>query len=375
MRRSSIAPKVITATTVLLCRRDWPGIGMARIAYRRRFSAACRLCCVGAWLLLTAAPSIAKEEANSVVAELVGENVISTPDDEFGSAISADGASLYFTKRSPTTNTSPRSFICVSRRRGADWGEPQIASFSGRYNDFGAALSRDGRHLFFASDRPIDAAQPQVPGNIHIWTTELEHGAWATPKSLGAPVNGEAIDANPSLAADGTLYFASNRAGGKGGFDLYRARWLDGKYAEPENLAAINSAAYESQPAIAPDQSFIVFTSIGRDDALTGSGAPYPRADLYVSFNHDGNWTPPRHLAPPINSPASDSNPALSPDGRWLYFSSERGFAEIPMPQRMSAREFETRLHSVRNGWNNIYRVPIEAIHAIGNAVDGAVQP
>ena len=86
--------------------------------------------------------------------ELVGPGVISTPDDEFGFALTPDGKTAYFVKRTPTTNTRPRSTICVSRLRGGRWSEPEVASFSGTYNDVGAAVSPDGRRLVFASDRP-----------------------------------------------------------------------------------------------------------------------------------------------------------------------------------------------------------------------------
>src|SRR5262249_230599 len=111
-----------------------------------------------------------------------------------------------------------------------------------------------------------------------------------------------------------------------------------------------------------PDGRLLVFTSLGRPDALTGPGAPYARSDLYWSRWTDGAWSAPRRFDPPIDTPANESNPAFSPDGRWLYFASEPGFAQVPMPERLRAERFARGLHGITNGWNNIYRVPVAGL-------------
>jgi Tol biopolymer transport system component len=254
--------------------------------------------------------------------EQVGTGVVSTMDDESGFALAPDRASAFFTKRSPTTNTPPRSVICVTRRIGGHWGEPQIAPFSGRYNDFGVAVSVDGRRVVFSSDRPDPTLAGAAP-NIDLWFADREGDGWSAPRNLGAPIDTPATEAYPSLAADGTLYFASTRPGGRGGADIYRARRVDDGYAAAENLGDINGPGYESQPAIAPDQSFLVFTASGRDDAMSGGGAPYPRTDLYISFRRGDGWGEPRRLGPPINGAWSSHFASPTRDGS-LYFTSDR---------------------------------------------------
>jgi Tol biopolymer transport system component len=298
--------------------------------------------------------------------ELVGAGTLSTPADEFGAAFTPDGKTVYFTLRSPTTTTPPLTVICVSRFAGGRWGEPEVAPFSGRWNDLTPAISPDGRHLFFASDRPVAGRPKAADGaDLDLWVMDRRpDGGWETPRNLGAPVDTPGIEQSPAIAADGTLYFAAVPPEGKGSLDLYQARPEGNGYAAPEPLAGINTDAYEGQPAVAPDQSFLVFASAGRPDALAGGGAPYPRADLYVSFRNGTGWGAPRHLPPPINSTASDSSPSLSPDGRWLYFTSERSPFFVPMPHPLSARELAAGLHGVLNGRGNLYRIELARVRA-----------
>lgn len=304
--------------------------------------------------------------------ELFGEGVLSTQADEIGAAFTPDGGTIYFTLRSQTTTTPALSTICVSHLAGGHWSEPQVAPFSGRFNDSNPTISPDGKRLFFASDRPAPGktspTKPDDPPDIDLWVMERTADGWGEPRNLGAPVNTPAIELSPAVAADGTLYFASSRPGGKGSLDLYRSRFGDGHYAEPEPLAEINTDAYEGQPAIAPDQSLLVFAAAGRPDALVSGGYPYAKGDLYVSFRTGSGWSPPQVLPPPINSKASDSSPSFSPDGRSLFFTSERSPFTVPMPHPLKGHEMVDQLHAALSGSGNLYRIDLAAIRAFAPA-------
>ncbi|HEV7507567.1 MAG TPA: hypothetical protein VGS07_21970 [Thermoanaerobaculia bacterium] len=301
--------------------------------------------------------------------ELFGEGVLSTQADELGAAFTPDGKTLYFTLRSPTTTTPSLLTICVSHLAGGRWSEPEVAPFSGRFNDSGPTISPDGKRLFFSSDRPAPGktspSKPDDLPDVDLWVMERTADGWSEPRNLGAPVNTPAIESSPAVAADGTLYFASSRPGGKGSLDLYRSRFVDGHYTEPEPLTEINSEAYESQPAIAPDQSLLVFAAAGRPDALVSGGYPYAKGDLYVSFRTGSGWSPPQALPPPINSKASDSSPSFSPDGRSLFFTSERSPFTVPMPHPLKGHEMADRLHGTLSGSGNLYRIDLAAIRAL----------
>src|SRR5262249_26593167 len=224
---------------------------------------------------------------------LFAEGVISTGDMELNTAFTPDGKTLYFTKRTPR----PLLWvIVVSHFRGGKWSAPEVAEFSGQYSDFDPIVSPDGKKLYFCSNRPVDG-QPRQ--DFDIWMVEkTATGAWSAPKHLDAPINTKSQESYPSVTADGTLYFSSNREGGKGRGDIWRARLVDGRYGEPENLGeAINSQFFEGDPFIAPDESYLVFVSYGRPDGF-GDG------DLYISFHREGAWTKAVNLGPEINSSA-----------------------------------------------------------------------
>src|SRR5262249_10291648 len=141
----------------------------------------------------------------------------------------------------------------------------------------------------------------------------------------------------PTLAADGTLYFGSDREGGKGATDLYRSKVVDGKFAAPENLGdAINTRFQEYEPFIAPDQSFLIFMS-QRPGGLGGM-------DLYASRAVNGAWSAPVNLGAPVNSPANELSPKVSFDGKTFYFTSTRGFGGIGPDHRLDYGELSKKL-------------------------------
>jgi hypothetical protein len=288
-------------------------------------------------------------------AQLVGPGVISTPLDELGATFTPDGDTIYFAASSPGPPTDQMGAIVVSHRGQGRWSKPEIAPFSGRYSDYDPFLTRDGRRLFFTSNRP-DGLAPKSRGDYDLWVVDREAQGWAAPEHLGSAINSKLPQYSPSVAADGTLYFSTVRPDSKGHFNLYRAHLVRGEYDAPENLGAVLNGAFDNiDNVIAPDQSFIIFTSYGRPDAL-GNG------DLYISFNRVGSWTPPRNLGAPVNSIALDYTPNLSPDGKYLYWSSNRGFEDRPPIRALTMTEFRDSALAIRNGNGNIYRTPLRPL-------------
>jgi Tol biopolymer transport system component len=234
------------------------------------------------------------------------------------------------------------------------WTEPRVAAFSGRWSDADPHLSPDGRQLFFISNRPPSGDTPRE--HYDIWVVERQPGGpWGAPRNLRAPVNRDgAIEWSPSVARNGNLYFGTIRDEGKGGNDLYVARWTGNRYAEPENLGdSVNSKAGEVEPWIAPDESYLIFSAQGRP----GPGG----FDLYISERRNGTWQRARPLEP-VNSPKGDFNHSVSPDGKYLFFSSTRGRFDSMPPAPLGYAEMQRRLTGIGNGLGDIYRIPVSEL-------------
>ena len=123
--------------------------------------------------------------------------------------------------------------------------------------------------------------------------------------------------------------------------------------------AAVNSSATEVDSYIAPDQSFIVFAGFGRPDDM-GNG------DLYISEQQNGVWSAARHLGAGINSTAREYCPAASPDGRYFFFTSFRGFGDRVPDHPWTCRELRAGLNGVLNGWGNVYQIDMAALRSGG---------
>jgi Tol biopolymer transport system component len=292
--------------------------------------------------------------------EMFAPGIISTDLDESCGSFSPDGQTFYFVRRGAYTTSPPISLICFSELRGGKWPHPEVAPFSGTYLDASPYFSRDGKRLFFSSKRPTKSNPKGHDWNI--WFVDKIDGQWSDPQELGEPINTAKNDTNPAVAADGTIYFASDRDSAPGYFHIYCAHLTNGKYDQPEKLGPeINSGDAETNPYISPDQKILIFASY-RKDNLNGGGNHYDRADLYVSENRDGQWTPARHLEHGINTTASEGNPTMSPDGKWFYFTSERSPFEVPMKQKLTTASSNDRQQTIENGVGNIYRIPAEAL-------------
>ena len=289
----------------------------------------------------------------AVEPRLVGEGAISTPSDETAFVLTPDGRTAFLARNSPTTAGVPLQVIYIVHSGDGQWSAPQVAPFSGQYRDFGPAMAPDGSKLFFISDRPV---RDDKERDLNIWMVSSSN-AWSQAQAIDQ-VNSSAQEYGVSVAANGTLYFGSTRAGGKGSLDIYRSRLKDGEYQSPENLGdVVNTAGAEGQPAISPDESTLVFTAFGRDDETVGVHREYNKGDLYVTHQRAGVWTSPRNCGPGINSGAGEAWPGFSSDGRLLFFSSERGFATYRLAKRLTWRELQQGLSGVLNGMGNIYQV------------------
>jgi len=227
-------------------------------------------------------------------------------------APSPDGRELFF--RVVLPGAAYATF--VTRETAAGWTEPVVSPFYTRHDGGEFFVAPDGRKLFFRVPRVVDGKPAR---DCNIWWAPRERGGWGAPQPVGAPVCSDSVEGYPTVSSDGTLYFYSNRADSRGGFDLYCSRLVDGRYTEPANLGdGPNSPAHEFNPCIAPDGSYLLFNSPDRPGGLGGH-------DLWVSFRmSDGTWSKPVNLGPGVNSSADDYSAVMTADGRYVFFGSRR---------------------------------------------------
>jgi hypothetical protein len=232
-------------------------------------------------------------------------------------AFTPDGKEVYFARH--TTRANDLGEIMVMKFEKDGWTAPELAPFSGVYRDWNLNLSPDGTKLFYTSRRPLRIEELPKKDN-DIWFVEKTENGWCEPINPGYPVNTKKMDCYASVTNNGTLYYHGfNYPESKGGADIYRSNFINGKYLKPENLGkAINSKYNDYDAFIAPDESFVIFVSHGRPEGF-GSN------DLYISFrSNDGYWNKAINMGNEINSEASEICPSLSIDKQYLFFSSNR---------------------------------------------------
>lgn len=311
---------------------------------------------IGSLLAMCACVVIAPglHAATSVQPEVFAPGVISGPAAEDSAAFSPDGRTVLFDRI-----RWPNAAILMSHRTANGWSAPTIAPFSGRWLDHDPAMAPDGSFLIFSSNRPdrsggkpLDAemANGKVsPGSGgHLWRVDRKGDGWAEPVRLPDAVNSSSRIYAPSVAADGSVYF--QRPGADGDFRLFRTQFRAGRYEEPVQVDLGDASAHELDPAIAPDESFIVF-----DANYAGKDAS---DRLYIAFREGNGWSKPVDLGEEVNHGAPWGS-HLGPDHRTLFFSSPRGIAVHYPRTAAQGQQDLARMASWDNGLDNLWSVPL----------------
>lgn len=287
---------------------------------------------LGAFLLLASCAGSARHAAPSggylgqsepeLRPSLFAPGVVSTPEAvELNGVFSPDFSEFFFTRMALPPGGGEGVFRMHRSVLGPGgvWSAPehvQVWPNDATSLAVDMAYSPDGDRLYFLGNNP-HALSPDSPSN-DIWVSQrTEDGAWSLATPVPAPVWTAHVESYPALTPAGAIQFSSNRPGGLGATDLWRAAPRDRSgFHEPVNMGPrINSAHSEGDSCVAPDGSYIVFTS-GRPGG-PGNG------DLFVSFRvgASGEWSEPRLLGHGVNTTDTDYCPMVTPDGRFLFFS------------------------------------------------------
>jgi len=245
--------------------------------------------------------------------QIFAPGLISTPGSFTGGiTFSADGQVLVYKVAVPGDSLGQQMWY--SLQTAGQWTEPVRMPFDGEFENWDFQFSRKGCSLYFTSRRPA-VFDGKTSHYSHIWQTEYGEDGWTEPVLVPSPVNElGTYSGYPSLTRDGTVYFHSERPDSKGKIDIYRARLVDGRYSEAENLGGpVNTYNRELDPAIAPDESALVFLSNRPNDG--------PHAyDLYISYRDaEDNWSEPQGLFSLVGE--GSGLPGFSTDGKYFFFT------------------------------------------------------
>ena len=264
----------------------------------------------------------AMQHPTNMVPVNLGENVNSKWD-EYHPTLTGSSKEMLFTVRRPSDeftvckHCQKEEDIYSSVQENGIWQpRAKLGKPVNTGNNEGAqCISHDGNYLFFTI-----CSNDFGYGGCDIYWSKKEENGWSEPKNCGSKVNTKYWESQPSISSDGkTIFFTSNRPGGKGGMDIWKTEMIsEGVFSEPVNLGnVINTPFDELSPFIHFDQKTLYFSS----DGHLGMGGK----DLFYSkIQQNGKWSTPVNLGYPINSFQDESGIFINAQGNAAYFASDR---------------------------------------------------
>jgi outer membrane protein OmpA-like peptidoglycan-associated protein/tetratricopeptide (TPR) repeat protein len=251
------------------------------------------------------------------------------------------GVNTIFPEYVPVVNKEETVMMFTSRRK--DFPKTRIDENDGEYFEdmFIANKDKDGNfknaHPFSISDGSVKDIPNSTKDhesvisisyngdkfftyrNNKIYESDLKHNTWSTPKELDTTVNENIFQNHLCMTKDEkTVYFSSERRGGAGGLDLYKAELQpNGAWGNVVNLGGvINTKEDEESPLISEDGKTLYFSSKGH----TGFG----KYDIFKSTYDGTNWGAPENMGLPFNSAGDDIYMTINANETHGYFSSSR---------------------------------------------------
>ena len=209
--------------------------------------------------------------------------------------------------------TAPVTGLYTSRRTGEGWSEPELLPFSNGHVDYEPALATDGSFMLFNSKRPYPDGR--TPSRNDLFIVERRDGSWGAARPVPQVNSFDLEESYPTIDSARRVIFVRGPAvEGGDDFDLYEfTLGADGTPTMPVGLPFSGPEFGEGDPQLARNGSFVIFT---RWDHRVGW---QQTCDLWISFRGSVGWTEPVPLVE-LNTPQPDYSPALSRDGRWLYY-------------------------------------------------------
>lgn len=258
-------------------------------------------------------PAAAMDDARATNARAAARwtpDAWSTGQYETTPTFSGDGALAVFMR---ADRAFRRYRLMESRCVDGRWTRPREPAFSAdtAMHDGDPFLAPDGKSLYFISTRHRFAEAGNDDFDIYVVARDV-HGNWGTPQRLPEPVNSDSSELLPSVDRAGHLYFGSDRPGGHGGTDIYRAvRDAAGEW-HVANVASVNTPANDFEADVSRDGSQLAVVS-DRD----------VRSRIHLYRRNGDDWVPGMRIQG--NDEVFQVGPKFSPDGGRLLFGQDAG--------------------------------------------------
>jgi dipeptidyl aminopeptidase/acylaminoacyl peptidase len=237
-----------------------------------------------------------------------------------GLAFTPDGRSLFVSRGVDGVDYRGRRRARIFRHDHIDgqWSAPVAVAFSRDFTDYQPVLNVDGSRLYFTSTRPLPGTTQETRQNI--WYVDRTRDGWGVPYVVGDLAT-PGWDGYAVPVRNGRLYFVSERPGGRGAVDIWRADPNPaGGFHEPVNVSVLNSEHSDSDIYVDPEERFLMFhRSIDSTSTI----------DFWIAFRDGEAWLAPRRLDE-VNGPGWELSPTVSPDGRYFFFTRDAVIYRIP---------------------------------------------
>ncbi|PTX61456.1 WD40 repeat protein [Kordia periserrulae] len=257
---------------------------------------------------------------------IFAEGIISTAHNEFNLDFTPDGKTIYFTRR---VEGKPQK-IFVSHFKENYWTTPTVADFSLSRDEM-PAITPDGKHVYFASTRPIPNRESEGDFDMNIWVTNLEKDSWKTTKPLDSIINKVQIDGEkwPSsnesslYTQDGKTFYFSTMMRNTDAIGIYTTTLEKQQFTTPKRITGLfdKDSYWTSSPTLSPDGNYLLFNAYDVEGGFGGE-------DIYVSQKTANGWSKALNLGGLINSKNEDAFPKFSRDGQYFFFVSNRKYKE-----------------------------------------------
>ena len=311
-----------------------------------------------ACLLVVCAPvTVLSQAASLPTVQVFAPGVVSGPANDGSPTFSPDGKTLFFTRYA-----AHWSVILESHLVNGKWSEPVLAPFSGQWPDSSPTWSPDGKYIVFVSTRPktplkeLPKPGEPIPGIAsNLWRVNWTRTRWSEPVRLPDEVNITGAIFKPSVAANGDVFLTVIGPGTAK--SIYVSPLRNGSYQRATLVPFSDSSKLDVDPEVAPDESFLVFSSGGRVE-----GDPHER--LFLVKRDGDHWGVPTMIRYQNDvtkyGASTDNEPKLGRDGVTLYFSSDRTEATHFPRTRAQAEDDVQRLNLWDNSNSNVWTISLK---------------